>query len=211
VTRALGIGALALLVGAVLSRAAAQEVRASAFGAAVTNAEVENTRQARGLGGGIGAQVAFTRFRAEVSYLHAALKADYSIQPDYNVDQVDLSLSWFWRPYLAAQIGAARRFTSPEFVAQEVGLFRLGILSQARLARIAGIWARGAYLPLSRFSGGGSTGLGLELGMGVEVGYPEGRVKGFAAFAYQRLDRNAGAEAPLQFSVGQAGVRVRLR
>jgi hypothetical protein len=211
VTGALGIGALALLVGAGSSGAAAQEVRATAFGAAVTNAEVEDTRQARGLGGGIGAEVTFRRFRAEVSYLHAALEADYSIQPDYNLDQLDLSLSWFWRPYLAAQIGAARRFTSPEFVAQEVGLFRIGVLSETRLARIAGIWARGAYLPLTRYSGGGSAGLGLELGLGVDLGSPEGRFAGFAAFAYQRLDRNAAAEAPLQFSVGQAGVRVRLR
>jgi hypothetical protein len=209
-TRAVGIITMALLLGRA-SRANAQEVLASAFGAAVTNAEVKDIRQARGLAGGIGAQVKFDRFRAEASYLHAALEADFSIQPDYNLNQVDVYLSWFWRPYLAAQIGAARRFTSPDFVAQDVGLLRIGVLSETRLARIAGIWAKGAYLPLTRFSGGGSAGLGLEVGLGVEVGSAEGRVKGFAAFAYQRLDRNAAAKAPLQFSVGQAGVRLRLR
>lgn len=189
--------------------AAAQTVHLAGFGAAATNTEVEDTRQARGLGFGVGARAEHAPFRAEVRYLHAALSADFSIQPDYNVDEIDLVVTWFWRPYLAAQIGAARRFVSPDLVAQDVGLIRVGVLSETRLARIAGLWVRGAYLPLSRFSGGGSAGLGLEIGLGVEVGDPAARLQGFAAFEYQRIDREAAAEAPLQFSVGQLGVRFR--
>jgi hypothetical protein len=187
----------------------AQDLLLAAFGAAATNAEVEDTRQARGLGFGVAVRAERSRLRAEARYLHAALSADFSIQPDYNVDELDLTVSWFWRPYLAAQVGAARRFVSPEFVAQDVGLIRVGVLSESRLASIAGVWVRGAYVPLSRFSGGGSAGLGLEFGLGVALGDPAARVQAFAAFDYQRIDRDAAGEAPLQFSVGQLGVRVR--
>jgi hypothetical protein len=151
------------------------------------------------------------KFRVETRALHAALRADFSIQPDYHVDQLDLSGSWFWRPYLALQLGATRRFTAPDFVAQDVGLLRIGVLSETPIARIAGVWVRGAYLPVTRFSGGGGAGLGLEVGLGAEVGSPSGRLRGFVGFDYQRINRNSGAaSAPLQFSSGQAGIRVRL-
>ena len=95
-------------------------------------------------------------------------------------------------------------------MAQDVGMLRVGILSEVRLARVAGLWVRGAYLPLSSFSGGGSAGLGLEVGLGADLGRPEARLQGFVAFDYQRIDRDAAAAAPIQFSVGQAGLRLRL-
>lgn len=189
--------------------AVAQTVRLAAFGAATTNSEVQETRQARGLGFGIAVRADQSRFRAEASFLHAGLQADFSSQPDYDVDEVDLVVSWFWKPYLAAQVGAFRRFTSPEFAAQDVGAVRIGVLSETRLARIAGLWVRGSYLPLSRFSGGGNATVGLEIGLGVEVGEPAARLQGFAAFDYQRIDRTAAADAPLQFSVGRVGIQVR--
>jgi hypothetical protein len=52
--------------------------------------------------------------------------------------------------------------------------------------------------------------LGLEIGLGVEVGDPAARLQGFGSFEYQRIDREAAAEAPLQFSVGLLGVKLRL-
>lgn len=189
---------------------AAQTVQLSAFGAAATNSEVVDTRQARGLGFGVGVRAERSRLRAEARYLHAGLSADFSLQPDYNVNEVDLMVTWFWRPYLAAQIGAARRFMNPDLVAQDVGLIRVGVLSEARLARIAGLWVRGAYLPVSRFSGGGSAGLGLEIALGVELGEPEARLRGFVSFDYQRIDRESAAKAPLQFSLSRLGARLRL-
>jgi hypothetical protein len=203
--------ALALLTLGPSVAAPAQTIGVTVFGVAATNGEISDTRQARGLGFGGGARIELGKFRVEARALHATLRADFSVQPDYDVDQVDLSGSWFWRPYLALQLGATRRFTAPDFVAQDVGLMRIGVLSESRIAQIAGIWVRGAYLPVTRFSGGGSAGLGLELGLGVEVGSPGGRLQGFAAFDYQRIDRDAGAaSASLQFSSGQAGLRLRL-
>jgi hypothetical protein len=191
--------------------APAQTIGMTAFGVVAANGEISDTRQARGLGFGGGAWIVLGKFRVETRGLHAALRADFSIQPDYDVDQIDLTGSWFWRPYLALQLGAMRRFTAPDFVAQDVGLVRIGVLSETRIARIAGVWVRVAYLPVTRFSGGGSAGLGLELGLGAELGSPAGRLQGFVGLDYQRIDRNAGASsAPLQFSSGQAGVKLRL-
>jgi hypothetical protein len=210
VTRQYGCTSWLLVALLIPSPTAAQALHLTAFGAAATNAEVEDTRQARGLGFGVGAHAELSGFRAAARYLHASLSADFSIQPDYNVDEIDFVVSWFWRPYLAAQIGMVRRFISPDLVAQDVGLIRIGVLSESRLARIAGVWVRGAFLPLSRFSGGGDAALGLEFGLGVEVGDPVARLQGFASFDYQRIDREAAGEAPLQFSVGQLGVKVRL-
>lgn len=190
--------------------AEAQVVRVGAFGVAATNAEVEDTRQARGLGAGVSAEAEWKRLRVEGRFVHAALQADFSVQPDYNVDQFDVIATWYWRPYLAVHAGLGRRFMSPELVAQDVGLARIGVRSDVRLASVAGVWVRGAYLPFSRFSGGGSADLGLEIALGVEVGAPASRFLGFATFEYQRLDREAAGEAPLQFSVGQIGAKFRL-
>jgi hypothetical protein len=187
-----------------------QTLRVDAFGVAATNAEVEDIRQTRGLGAGIGAMAEWSRWRAEARYFHSALQADFSIQPDYDVDEIDVAGTWFWRPYLAPQVGVSRRFVSPEFAAQEVGFVRAGLLSEVRLARLAGLWVRGSWLPYSRFSGGGSAGFGVEVGLGVTVGAPTDRFQGFAAFEYQRIDRETSADAPLQFSIGQLGARMRL-
>ena len=209
-SRRLACLVVVLLAAATPRSGDAQVIRLSGFGVAATNSEVEGTREAKGLGFGAGARADLSRFRGELRYLHAALRGDFSIQPDYNLDQLDATVSYFWRPYLAAQVGIARRFVSPDFVAQDVGMLRIGVLSEVRLARIAGVWVRGAYLPLSRFSGGGSAGLGLEVGLGADVGSPEGRLQGFAAFDFQRIDREAAASAPIQFSVGQAGLKLQL-
>jgi hypothetical protein len=190
--------------------AGAQTYSVGAFVAAATNSEVQETREAKGLGFGLAARAERSRLRADLRYLHAALKAAFSVQPDYDVDELDVRLTYLWRPYLGAQIGAARRFISPDFVAQDVGILRMGVVSEARLSRIAGLWVRGAYLPLSRFSGGGGSGLGLEVGLGADVGPPGGRWQAFVEFDYQRIDRDAPGPAPVQFSSGQVGVRVRL-
>jgi hypothetical protein len=198
---------LALLVPTALP---AQTVRLAAFGAAATNSEGARTRQAKGLGLGLAARAERDRFRLDARFLHANLQADFSIQPDYDVNELDLVLTYVWRSFLAGQVGFARRFVSPAFVAQDVGLMRIGVISETRVARIASFWLRGAYLPISHFSGGGSMGLGLEMGLGAEVGSPDGRLQGTLEFEYQRIDRDAAAPAPLQFSVGLAGIRIRL-
>jgi len=212
-----GLLTAALAIGATFP-AAAQEWEAAVYGVAATNGEVERVRQARGLG--LGAQVSarFGRWSVQARGYTASLRADFSVQPDYALDGVDLLGAYSWRPYLAIQAGAGRRFVRPDFVAQEIGVLRVGVLSQTRVARLAQMWARGAVLPLARFSGGGSSGLGLELGFGTRIGNPLSRWVFMVEYEYQRLDRTVDArdpvgriEAPIQTSVARVGAGYRLR
>jgi hypothetical protein len=208
-TSAAWAGALALVLAPTVGLQG-QVIRVALAGAAATNAEVSDIREAKGLGFAGAVRVDSRRFRVEGRVLHAALRGDFSLQPDYHVDEIDVTGSWFWRPFLAFQVGAGRRFMSPDFVAQDVGLVRVGVLSEARLARVAEIWVRGAYLPFTRFSGGGTAAPGVELGLGTGITPAGSRVQGFVEYSYQRIDRHAAGDAPIQFSAAFAGVRVRL-
>jgi hypothetical protein len=190
--------------------ARAQAWDVTAYGLASTNAEVDRTRQARGFGIGADLGVELRHFRLDVSAQTASLHADFDIQPDYAVNELALLGTYRWRPALAFQLGAARRFTSPDFVAQELGLIRIGVLTQTALSSIGWANARAAYLPLTKFSGGGSGGLALELGLGVGVGPANGRFAGVLDYTYQRIDRKVnGVDAPIRYSVTHAGLRMR--
>lgn len=198
-------------VGSLLAaRAEAQRIEVTAYGVAATNAEVDRIRQAKGLGLGAVLGLDFGRYQVEVQALTASLHADFKIQPNYAVHELSLLTTYRWRPALSFQVGVGRRFTNPDFVAQEVGVLRLGLLTQTTLSRIGRIWGRAAYLPVTRFSGGGGSGLALELGMGVRIGPPDSRFNGIAEYAYQRIDREVnGGSAPIRFSAMRAGVRAR--
>jgi hypothetical protein len=188
----------------------AQGVEATAYGLAATNAEVDRTRQARGLGIGADLGLDFGRYRLNLRALTASLDADFKIQPDYAVHELSLLATYQWRSGLAFQLGAGRRFTSPDFVAQEVGVVRVGLLTETTLSSIGRIWGRAAYLPVTRFSGGGGSDLALELGLGVSLGPSDGRFNGIAEYAYQRIDREVnGGSVPIRFSEMRAGLRWR--
>jgi hypothetical protein len=200
-------GLLALLTASVQ----AQQVEVNAGGAAVSNSEVDSIRQARGLGIAAGARLDRGRFRFDLRALTAFLKADFSVQPDYDLYQVGLTASYLWGPGLRAIAGVERRFVSPDFAAQDVGLLRLGILSETRLTRVASIEARADYFPIARFTGGGGGGFSLGFGIGARVGSTTGRLHGLIEFSYERIDRKVnGAPSPIKFSVARVGVGARL-
>lgn len=206
------LGILRLTVAGLLlaARAEAQRLEVTAYGLAASNAEVDRSRQARGLGLGAALGLDFGRYRVDVQALTASLHADFAIQPDYAVHELSLLATYRWRPALAFQLGAGRRFTSPDFVAQEVGVVRVGLLTETTLSSIGRIWARAAYLPVTRFSGGGGSDLALELGMGVRLGPSDSRFNGIAEYAYQRIDRQVnGGSVPIRFSEMRAGLRAR--
>jgi hypothetical protein len=191
--------------------AAAQTVQVAGYGIAATNSEVERVRQVRGLGLGADVRVSFRRLRLEARGVTASLDADFSIQQDYAVRQLQAVATYLWRPLLAFQLGLDRRFTSPDLAAQEVGLVRVGVLSETRLSSLARVQGNLAWLPLTRFSGGGGSSFAAELGFGVGVGAATGRLEGIVEYTYQRIDREVnGRGAPLTFSVVRAGVRTRL-
>ena len=190
--------------------AAAQDLDFTIYGLAATNAEVDHTRQARGFGAGINAGVDLGSFRAEVRGETASLHADFSVQPDYSVGDLSALVLYRWWPALALEIGAGRRLVSPDLVAQEVGVVRVGLLSGTRLSSFGRIQASAAYLPVTRWSGGGDAGLAFEIGFGVSVGPAKGRFAGIAEYFYQRIDREVNGEAvPIQFSAARIGITMR--
>lgn len=197
------------LIGAGPARA--QRVHVSAYGAAASNSEVERVRQARGLGVGADLRLEFPRFRLEVRGLTSSLRADFSVQPDYAFHELQALVAYTaWAP-LALQLGIGRRFTAPAFAAQEIGFLSIGAGSETRLTSLARIGARAAYLPLTRFSGGGSSSFAAELGLRLGIGRPTGRFEGIAEYAYQRIDRKVnGRTSPITFSVARVGLGTRL-
>jgi hypothetical protein len=198
------VGALALLLP---HRAKAQAVDGAVYAVAASNAEVDRTRQARGFGAGGTVGVTRGRFRVELQGVTTSLHADFAIQPDYALNELAVLTSYQWRPALALQVGAGRRFTSPDFAAQDVGVLRIGVRTEAPLTSLARVHARAAYLPLTRFSGGGSSSLALELGLGLDLGPRDRRYSGLLEFEFQRIDRKVNGEAvPIHSSVTRLGV-----
>lgn len=188
-------------------RVEAQTLDGAIFAVAASNAEVDRVREARGFGAGATLGMTRGRFRVELQGMTTSLHADFTIQPDYALDEVAVLAAYRWRPALSLQLGGSRRFTSPDFVAQDVSVIRIGLLTETPLTSLARVHARGAYLPLARFSGGGSSNLALELGFGVSVGSREGRYTGLLDYEYQRIDRQVnGKGVPIRSSMVRLGV-----
>lgn len=190
--------------------AAAQDFDGRVYGLAASNAEVDRVREARGFGLGADVGAGLGRWRLEVRGSTASLHADFAIQPDYAVNELAVLGSYRWRPALALQVGAARRFTSPDFAAQDVGLLKVGLLVETHLSSLARVRLSGAYLPVTRFSGGGGSNLAMELGFGLSLGPTAGRVTGVIEYEYQRLDREVnGSAVPIRYSVARVGLAAR--
>lgn len=200
-------GALLAMGPALPASVQAQEFDGALYAVAASNSEVSSVQQARGFGAGAAAGLVRGRVRIEVQGLTASLRGDFSIQPDYAINELSVLGTYRWREAVAVQLGAARRFTSPDFVAQEVGLIRVGLLTETPLASLARVYARAAYLPLTRFTGGGNSHLAVEFGLGLSMGPRDGRYTGRLAFDYQRLDRRVGdTKVPIRWSAVRVGI-----
>lgn len=203
---------LAVLVLGLLSAgpARAQRIYVSAYGAAASNSEIEQVRQARGLGVAVDVRMELARFRLELRGLTTSLGADFSIQPDYAFHELQILGTYAAWTAVAVQVGIGRRFTAPDFAAQEVGFVSAGALAETRLTSLARIGARFSYLPFTRFSGGGGSDFAAELGLRLGIGRGTGRFEGIAEYTYQRIDRTVnGNAAPIRFSVARVGVGTR--
>lgn len=199
-----------ILVTLAGGRAAAQTLEVAGYALAATSSEIGRVRQARGLGFGADVGVHFGRVHLVARGLTASLRADFSVQPDYAVHQLEALAAYDWAPGLSFQLGVERRFVSPDFQAQEVGALRVGVRSESRLTSLAGVHASASYLPLTRFSGGGGSDLAVELGLGLRIGRRTGRVSGIVEYSYQRIDREVNGHAtPIRFSVARVGVSAR--
>ena len=200
-----------VLVVLAVRAADAQVIEVAGYGVAATNSEVGRERQAKGLGVGAEVRVRSGRLHFTARGMTTSLRADFSVQPDYALDRLEIVAAYEWWRRLSFLAGAARSFVRPGFQAQEVGTIRLGLRSDSPLTSLAHVHAAASYLPVTRFSGGGGSDLAIELELGLRVGPPTGRVSGLLEYTYQRIDREVTRHAaPIRFSTGRLGVAVRL-
>ena len=182
-----------------------QIVRLRLEGIALTYQEVRDGRISTGSGGGAGIELALKRFRLDIRAYTAKVEGEAG--STFDLVQADVRAGFFVNQFLAIEVGGGRRYIDPEFATQEVGVIRVGVLSDNRLNRFANVWVRGAYLVDSRFSGGGDSDLAFELGLGAGLGSANGRFRAHAEYEFQRIDRRVGTgDVPIQMSVARLGV-----
>jgi hypothetical protein len=199
------------LLAALVSPATAQRLRLGLEGVALTH--FEGRGDARSEGGGLGAviELRLGRFALAARAFGASLEPDSTDRSSYDVVQGDVRLRFAVSSLVALEVGGGRRSVTPELAAQDVGVVRLGLYSETGIGSHADIWARGAYLPVTEFTGGGSASLALEFGLGVAVGTANGRFRASVEYEFQRIDREAdGIDVPLQTSLARLGVAVGL-
>jgi hypothetical protein len=207
VRRALALTCATLVVCA--SPVDGQTVRFGVHGVTVTHSEVDESLKANGLGVGGLLGLRLGRFAFEARGYWADLDPDRPDNTAFEVVQVDGRVSVLFARSIAVEVGAGRRWIDPDFATQEVGLVRVGILSEYPLSRIATVWGRGAYLVAPQFSGGGAAGLAVELSLGTSIGTPNGRIRAMGEFEFQRFDREVQRRAvPLQVTVARFGVEM---
>ena len=184
----------------------AQTLRFNFDGVSLTYQEVREGRSSTGRGGGGGIELRVGRFRLDARAYTARLEPD-SGGSEYDFKQVDVRVSYAVNELLALEIGGGRRYVDPENATQEVGLIRIGVLSENQITRLADVWVRGAYLADPRFSGGGSADMAFEFQLGVGLGTANKRFRFHAEYEFQRIDREVGTnDVPIQLSLARAGI-----
>ena len=203
------IRAVSLLVAAALCGpgvSVAQTIRFSFDGISLTYQEVREGRSSTGQGSGAGLELRIGRFRLDARGYQADVTPD-SGGASFKFRQVDVRVSFAVNDLLALEVGGGRRYVDPEFATQEVGLIRIGVLSENQINRLADVWARVAYLADPRFSGGGTSDLAFEFQLGVGIGTANKRFRFHAEYEFQRIDRRVGStDVPIQMSLARAGI-----
>ncbi len=207
--------AMVLGVGLMLGAAAAapgQVLRVAAQGVSVSHEDTKGGTDADGFGFGGQVAVQLGRFGLEGRIARASLNATQTLPPNVGATstqtftQFDGRASFAITPVFALEVGGGRQTITPEFSSQDVGLIRAGFVARAQLTSTARIWARGAYLPATKFNGGGTASFAFETGFGASYGPANGRWHLSADYQFQRIDRAvSGVKVPLQLSVAAVG------
>ncbi len=190
------------------SATAQKKVRLGIYGVGLTYAEIneEGTSEGAGVGGSL--IVRWGRFGFDGNVYSARVDPD-ATGSSFDIVQGDLRISYAFAPALALEIGVGRRRIDPDFAAQDIGIVRVGFLSEMSISRIADIWGRGAYLVNPQFSGGGDAELAIELGIGVAVGFSSGRFRVRTDYEFQRIDRKVNQmDVPIQIALARLGLEV---
>jgi hypothetical protein len=206
------LGPVLLMVPGVVA-AQGFSLRVVPQGALVFHSEVSSDLQFSGIG--VGGTVVASRGRFDLGLEGFIASLDRSSQDSagasYDLKMLDVRLTYRVVPAIAIQVGAAGRRISPEFAAPDVGYFRIGLVSENRLARLATVWVRGGYLAAPQFNGGGSAGFAFDIGLGMWIGTANGRYGARAEYDFQRIDRTVNdTDVPVQMMVAKVGFQLGL-
>lgn len=162
-----------------------------------------------GFGGSLALRVG--RFSAE----GAVTRVSYNPHDDnaglesFKSTQIDARFGVDVSGGLTAEVGVLRRTIDPQLAAQEMSAARIGVRYAKLIGPGAAIGLRGNYLAGAKFTGEGKANLAFELGLFASVGPQNGRFRGTADYAFQRIDRKAGgSKVPIQQSLVRLGVAV---
>ena len=127
--------------------------------------------------------------------------------------ETEIALRYRPLPAVPAEIegGVIRRFVSPQDAAQEMRLFRAGVVAHFALSADAELGTRAAWLFGGRFSGGGTAGTALTLGLRAAyrplARFPWGWL--VADYDFERVDRTTDQPVPIQGSTVRIGLEGR--
>lgn len=168
-------------------------------------------------GGGAGFWVGFRRSKlsADGSFLfmsYTPMEGAAAVD-EFKSTQIDAKLRYYLASGVSAEVGFTRRIADPEFDAQSVAAGRVGLSAAYLLGPGANVSLRGNFLPGAKFSGGGTSSFGFEVGLGLSVGAANERWRVTADYEFQRFNRvtnNGSLEAsvPLQQALARIGAAI---
>ena len=200
--------AVACFAAATTQAAQAQTVWFNLHGAYAAYGEFEQSREFTGFGFGGSAGLRVSSVALELEG-YSANVTPVNAGDDFTMRQGDVRATFFFTPLFGLQAGVGTRMISPEFAAQDVGFIRVGLVSENQISRLADLKIRGAYLAAPSFSGGGTAGFAMELGLVTSVGAPDGKFRVVFAYDFQRFDRTVNAlSVPLQTTTARGGLQV---
>ena len=194
------------------SEVVAQAISAGFAGSRTTYDEVVADNRQNGFGAAIFGEYATEAWAAEGEVTWRSLSPT---EPGpQGLTMLGVSFRGRYRAWetLFAEVGLERRSVDPEFTAQEVGFVSVGLRYESALTSRALVWIRGAAIPVTGFSGGGSGGVGVEVGFGARVQRADSPWAASAAYDFQRIDRTVSElDAPIQLSGLRVGIEYRVR
>ena len=136
--------------------ASAQRVRIGVYAVGLSHTEISEDRRANGAGLGGTLTLRLGRLGIDLSVHGARLDSSGAGSQSFDLLQGDVRASFRLATGVALEAGAGRRTIDPELAAPDVGLGRVGLLSEIPVSSAGAFWGRAAYLIAPRFNGGGS-------------------------------------------------------
>ncbi len=205
--RAIAVGLLPLTLTPGSLRA--QDLEVAVHGLLATHLEETDVRTRRSSGLGVAgvAVLRLRRLRVEGRFVRLAFDPSEGFFNDYDLTQVEARVALRAIRFVEPELGLTRRYITPTAIRPDVGYLTIGLRSERELAPSITVWARGAYVFLTRFSSGGDSPLAFKVGLGTVIGRWRGRWSAVIEYEFERLDREGGpVESPTLLSVAQAGV-----